>query len=250
MRKVLLVVVAAASVVPVAPAAASHSWNGYHWARTANPFTLMLGDNLTATWEPYYTTSAADWSSTATNAANPLRAVTVAGGTTGRKCRPTSGRVEVCNAAYGKTGWLGVAQIWASGSHITQGTAKMNDTYYATGSKYDTPIWRGMVMCQEVGHTFGLDHQDTSGADLHTCMDYAAAPDADNTKPNAHDYDELVTIYSHLDATSTLAGSSSGRKGSAGRPYAIRRHDDRRSSTIEELYADGSSLTTFIVWAT
>lgn len=24
----------------------SHSWNGYHWARTANPFRLKLGDNV------------------------------------------------------------------------------------------------------------------------------------------------------------------------------------------------------------
>jgi hypothetical protein len=24
-----------------------HAWNDYHWARTANPFTLELGDNVT-----------------------------------------------------------------------------------------------------------------------------------------------------------------------------------------------------------
>jgi hypothetical protein len=24
---------------------ASHSWNGFHWARTRNPFTLKLGNN-------------------------------------------------------------------------------------------------------------------------------------------------------------------------------------------------------------
>ena len=27
---------------------ADHSWGNYHWARTANPFTLKLGDNLTS----------------------------------------------------------------------------------------------------------------------------------------------------------------------------------------------------------
>ena len=26
---------------------AAHSWGSYHWARTANPFTLKLVDNLT-----------------------------------------------------------------------------------------------------------------------------------------------------------------------------------------------------------
>ncbi|MEK6281657.1 MAG: hypothetical protein AABN95_14980 [Acidobacteriota bacterium] len=27
---------------------ASHSWGGYHWARTANPFTLKVGNNVTS----------------------------------------------------------------------------------------------------------------------------------------------------------------------------------------------------------
>ena len=24
----------------------THSWGGYHWARTSNPFTLKVGDNV------------------------------------------------------------------------------------------------------------------------------------------------------------------------------------------------------------
>ncbi len=44
-----------------------------------------------------------------------------------------------------------------------------------------TPTWRAVLQSSrpaacplpEVGHTFGLDHQDESGADLDTCMDYA-----------------------------------------------------------------------------
>jgi hypothetical protein len=47
----------------------------------------------------------------------------------------------------------------------------MNDSYFASGSYNETA--RQHVMCQEIGHTFGLDHQDESGADLNTCMDYA-----------------------------------------------------------------------------
>jgi hypothetical protein len=35
----------------------------------------------------------------------------------------------------------------------------VNDTYFNT-PKYDTSAWRNLVMCQEVGHTLGLDHQD------------------------------------------------------------------------------------------
>ena len=42
---------------------ANHSWGGYHWARTANPFTLTLGDNLSPSWDPYLAIAASDWSS-------------------------------------------------------------------------------------------------------------------------------------------------------------------------------------------
>ena len=60
-------------------------------------------------------------------------------------------------------------------------------------------------MCQEVGHTFGLDHQDENfnNANLGTCMDYTNDPST-NQHPNKHDYDELITIYSHLDSTTTV----------------------------------------------
>ncbi len=65
-------------------------------------------------------------------------------------------------------------------------------------------------MCQEVGHTLGLDHQDTSGISLDTCMDYyrnTSDTDTLSTSPNQHDYDELLAIYSHLD-TSTTVGAA------------------------------------------
>lgn len=76
-----------------------------------------------------------------------------------KTCRPTSGLIEVCAASYGNNGWLGLAQIWISGTHITQGTAKMND-YYFNQSPYNTPAWRRLVVCQELAHDFGLNHQD------------------------------------------------------------------------------------------
>ena len=32
---------------------ANHSWGGYHWARTANPFTIKAGDNVDSSWDAY-----------------------------------------------------------------------------------------------------------------------------------------------------------------------------------------------------
>jgi hypothetical protein len=205
----------------VASAAADNPWinpatgNPFHWARTANPFTVKLGNDVSSEWTTYLSGASTDWSTHGATdyfgtftTTNPLSTTVVAGLTTGRKCRPTSGRDEVCDAAYGHNGWLGLATIWASGDHITQGTVKLNDTYYGSGSPYNTPIWRAVVACQEIGHTFGLDHQDTSGANFRTCMDYATTPDSWNTHPNRYDYQTLVDDYTHLDSTSTLAATT------------------------------------------
>jgi hypothetical protein len=193
----VLVVVVLASYAGVA--SANHSWGGYHWARQSNPFTVKLGNNLNSTWSPILGTTSADWSKSTV-----LDTTIVAGSARGR-CRATDGRVEVCNDTYGNNGWLGIASISITGgTHITSGTVKLNDTYFNT-AQYNTTAWRNLVSCQEVGHTFGLDHQDENfnNANLGTCMDYTNNPGT-NQHPNQHDYDELVTIYSHLDSTTTV----------------------------------------------
>jgi hypothetical protein len=192
---------------------ASHSWNGYHWARTANPFTLKLYDNITPEWEPYLSTAVGDWNQSRVldydvQWQSPLTRV--------KRCVSATGVVEICNSAYGRNGWLGVATVWISGSHIVKGATKLNDSYYNMAT-YDTPAWRQLVVCQEIAHDFGLDHQDEvfDNANLGTCMDYTNDPDGgpggavendpSNEHPNQHDYDEIAVIYQHLDDTTTIA---------------------------------------------
>jgi hypothetical protein len=227
-NRLLAVVLAIAGLSVFASSAAATPWinastgNPYHWARTANPFTVGLGNNVTSAWTTYLNGASTDWSKFGTltdyfgtfSTTNPLRTTVVGGGTSGRKCRATGGRVEVCDASYGRNGWLGLATIWASGDHISQATVKLNDSYYSSGF-YNTPVWRASVTCQEVGHTFGLDHQDESGANFHTCMDYANTPDTWNTHPNRYDYSTLEDDYSHLDSTSTVGSvpATTGRRG-------------------------------------
>jgi hypothetical protein len=176
------------TLVAFSPSAqANHSWNGYHWARTSNPFTLKLGDNVTLAWDSYLRTTATDWSTSSV-----LDTTIVAGKTNRSNCRPTSGRVEVCNYTYGANGWLGLAQVWISGKHIVQGTTKVNDTYF-NRARYDNP-------------------------NLGSCMDYtndpnggaggASATDPSNEHPNQHDYEQLEAIYAHLDNTTTVGSTS------------------------------------------
>lgn len=192
------------------PAVASHSWNGYHWARTSNPISLKLGDNVDSRWDAYLLEAASDW-----HASSVLNVSVIAGSTNPRRCTPDTGEIEVCNASYGNTGWLGVAGVWVSGKHITKAYTKLNDTYFDT-AKYNTPEWRRMVTCQEIGHDFGLGHQDENfnNVNLGSCMDYTNAPGggtvngfnygASNEHPNAHDYDQLEADYGHGDSASLL----------------------------------------------
>ena len=231
---------------------ANHSWAGYHWARTSNPLTLSLGDNVSSAWDPYLATTSSDWS-----VSTVLNTTTVPGaGASKRRCPWTSGRVEVCDYAYGYNGWLGVAQIYVSGSHITQGQVRLNDSYFNT-STYGSSAWRNMVMCQEVGHTLGLDHQDTnfSNANLGTCMDYTSNPSGppSNEHPNAHDYAQLVTIYTHLDSTTTALQTAPGKNADAaelgqwGQLVALT--NGGRTSVYVLDAGGGFQVVTFVIWA-
>lgn len=245
--------VALAALLPLltlAPAQATHSWGGYHWARTSNPFTLSLGDNVSTTWDASLAGASTDWSKSTV-----LDTTVVPGGTKPRTCKATVGRVEVCNAAYGNNGWLGIASISVTGgTHITQGTVKLNDTYFNTAT-YNTPAWRNLVTCQEIGHTFGLDHQDTNfdNANLGTCMDYTNDPST-NQHPNKHDYDELVTIYSHADSTTTVGAATARQPQQTANERASWGHQTEGSraaghATYVRDLGHGNEVITFVIWA-
>ncbi len=236
-------------------AGATHSWGGYHWARTANPFTLKLGDNVSGLWDGMLVTASSDWSQSSV-----LDTTVVPGGTKPRNCRPTSGRVEVCNASYGNTGWLGVAQIWITGgTHITQGTVKNNDYYFGSSSyPYNNTAEMQHVICQEIGHTFGLDHQSTDGSSQNTCMDYyhnTSASDTLSTHPNAHDYEELGIIYAHLDSFTTIGANpmpSAMAKGDFSAPSSwgklVSTSADGRESMFIRDFGNGFRVVTYVIW--
>ena len=203
---ICLATILLAGVAFVQPTSADHAWGNYHWARTANPFELAVGANVSSAWDSYLNTTISDWNQSAV-----LTVTRVKGGTKPRTCKATTGRIEVCNDRYGTNGWLGIARISVQGSHITAATTRVNDSYFNTPT-YNTRGWRNLVMCQEVGHDFGLDHQDETfgNQNLGTCMDYTNDPDgggsygASNEHPNRHDYDQLEAIYDHTDSISTV----------------------------------------------
>jgi hypothetical protein len=227
-RSLIVLVILSLAAVPMF---AAHAWGSYHWARKANPFTVKVVDSNTPDWDDNLRQAINDWSRSSV-----LDAVVEAGvddSRTRKRCPMVSGKVRSCNAAYGMNGWLGLASINISGNHITQGTSKMNDSYLATSGYNETN--RQHVMCQEIGHDWGLGHQDESGKDLNTCMDYANA--LDNPAPNAHDYSQLEAIYAHVDSTTTVASIWDVMLDSATRP-----------STIEEIMAGADQWGTPIAF--
>lgn len=241
---------------------ATHSWGGYHWASTARPVVLLMGDNMSPEWRSLLYQTSADWNMGAKNSFSN----SVVSGTASKRCSAVTGTTQVCNGTYGNNGWLGLASIYITGgTHITQGTAKMNDTYFQTAT-YNNPNEKLHVVCQEVAHTFGLDHQSEDGSSQNSCMDYfsntgANATSTLSTRPNAHDFDELDIIYAHPDsittvATTTTSPSKPGRNKSVevlsddpsswGR--LIRQSKNGRSSTYERRISDGSKVLTHVYW--
>ena len=228
------------------PLLAHHAWSTYHWSRTGAQITPPIGDNVTSQWDSYLRTAVADW-----NRSTYIESPLVTGQSNARNCRPNAGRIEVCNSTYGNTGWLGIAQIWLSGGHITQGVTKLNDSYFNSAT-YNTPAWRAAVTCQEIGHDYGLGHQDEDfSTDATTsCMEYTSVP-AGNEHPDAHDYQELERIYSHAHSTSSTAAATSAEGGNSpaewGRPVAFLR-DGRPHIYVREV-RPGVQIVTHVTWA-
>ena len=197
MRKLLLgATVVALSLTAASPASANHSWENYHWGRTANPFTLKVVDSVTGVWDSILPAVNADW-----NSASPLNIAAESGASdqiTRLLCQPTAGKIRACNANYGPNLWFGLATIWLTDGHISQATTQVNDFYF-TGS-YGNDVARRHVLCQEIGHDFGLDHHAQA-----SCMDDTNST-LNNTayqSPNSHDYQQLASIYQHTDGSNT-----------------------------------------------
>jgi hypothetical protein len=267
--------VAAVAFGAIAPVSATHSWNGYHWAGNGSDLDIKVNTAIAAKWSDSVGTSISDW-----NKSTELTLTSQSAAVDPKKCSPIAGQVLVCDAAYGRRGWLGIATIWLqSGTkHITQATTKLNDSYHDS-APYNQPAWRALVACQEIGHDWGLDHQDEtfSNVNLGTCMDYTNAPAGgvyngfdygpSNEHPNNHDYDELKIIYNHDDGYTTATTATNfgirqvGRtvpqtphsEGIGDTPAEWGRaiHTDRlgRPDVFEKDFGNGQKALTHVFWA-
>jgi hypothetical protein len=262
-------------------ASAEHSWSNYHFVWDSGKLTttgllpLAVNDNTISTsWSNVLGQVIGWWNAGCTGTGSPNSACTPSISmplylsaqrgnniSSQRKCPPTLGHIDVCHTTYGRNGWLGIASVWVSSSrHITQATVKMNDTYFQM-AKYNSVAWRNLVLCQELGHTFGLDHQDENfnNRNLGTCMDYTNLPE-DNQWPNYHDFQQVKTIYSHVDVTSTSTTSATsanvrppGMMHEMNEPSQwgrlVRQSANGRTALYVLDLGGGHRVVTFVIWA-
>ena len=208
-RRTISVFALALVVLTAVPVFAGHAWGTYHWRKTSSQIAPPVVMNISGAWPTYASRVMSDWNASAV-IESPWSYGSIS---SPKRCTSTTGQIEVCNATYGQNGWLGIAGISLSGGHIIKGYTKLNDTYYNT-AKYNTPAWRRMVFCQEVGHDYGLGHVNETFTDPNTgsCMDYTNDPSGtagtngtlSNEYPNSHDYQMLSSIYGHTDSATLV----------------------------------------------
>jgi hypothetical protein len=76
-----------------------------------------------------------------------------------------------------------------------------------------------------------------------------------STHPNTHDYDELKTIYNHLDSTTTIGFSAltvgnplSDEDGPENWGTLVSQSANGRSSNYERINPDGTKRATHVYW--
>lgn len=192
-------------------ALASHGWFTpaglvRHWADGGGTLDLRFGDNVDAAWRTRLQAKLTDLTLESWNWVASLNPSTVAGDPAGSfACPQRPLGVEVCNNFWGSNNvnWpypsntVGVAEVTTDiKAHFLAARIRLNESLMDSDD-----VFRRWVLCQEIGHTLGLDHRSEAG----TCMkNPAVAGQSANDQPDAHDHQYVDGIYfGHNDVCTT-----------------------------------------------
>jgi hypothetical protein len=116
---------------------------------------------------------------------------------------------------------------------------------------------RQLVLCQEIAHGFGLDHddEDFDNPNTGTCMDYGNLPTYDE-HPRWQDFERLRIMYGPSGTTTATSTSSSTTAASeaalADDPsdwgQVVERDDKGRPSHYRKDLGNGKKVFTFVVY--
>jgi len=164
---------------------ANHPWicsgsTAYHYSPRTVPYASAVAQSTVvrsaSSYTSAYSGSIAVWNPTVVNLV-----------------LSSTPKLRMFYGAYGQTGWLGLASLTSvSSCHINAANSKINDTYMRDTARYSQTAVNH-VACQEVGHTFGLNHNRTSST---TCMNDSILTAGNQI--NQHDRDQLASIYAHV----------------------------------------------------
>jgi predicted Zn-dependent protease len=164
---------------------ANHSWNcrgprnPYHWgSRTVSHGNPVQDGSIVR--------SASSYSGALNGAITTWNNQTVMSLTNGSQ-------QELRYGAYGSNGWLGLATIsQINNCVIGHSKSQLNDSYLRDTSRYNQTAV-DHVACQEVGHTYGLDHQRNA---TNSCMNDSILTAGNQI--NQHDVDMIAQIYANI----------------------------------------------------
>ncbi len=170
-----------------------------HWPSQTRPVKISIDDQLSPVYSQFIPRALRDW-----NQAAPI-VVTQDGS--------DSIKVSIQNCDFGETGWVGVTQVNLNGNKIISAPVYINDHWMKTAS-YNNHIQQQYVVSHELGHSFGLDHQDVEFCNPNTgsVMDYAysivgGTQNCDgqsvnfgisNEHPNPNDIKALTDAYANI----------------------------------------------------
>lgn len=238
---------------------ARHQWRKYAWAWDGTPLAVVIYDNTASSdWQGRAAAASAAWNE------SPSINGTVKGGNN-PECDFITGQIHVCSDDYGSVGWLGLASISLNGNEIKAGWTKVNDFYF-NQPRYDSDIWRQLVMCQEIGHDYGLGHQNENfnSNTTDSCMEYTSTPTEIDMTPDAHDYEQLEAMYPTSGGTGDGGGNGGGKGGNKprGKPASLPSVGNTPESwgrpidflpngkpfVYERALSDGTRIVTHVTW--